>query len=119
MKSDQIIISNIRAHIIIGILPHELTSPQPVTISVTLNTNCLKASQTDNIADAVDYAIIHDAILHHIHQHHYGLIETLAEAIAQLCLTNKAISECTVKVEKPQALASAESVAVLITRCQN
>ena len=117
--TDKIFIRNIKAEILIGINPEERINKQPVFVNVTLNTDCAKAGLSDNIADAVDYSIIHDEIVSHLHNTHYDLIETLAENIVSICLSNKAVKECTVSVDKPDALQYAESVAVEITRKQH
>ena len=117
--SDKIHIRNINVDILIGINPEERINKQSVAINVTLLTDCKKAALSDDIADAVDYSIIHDEIVRHANNTHYDLIETLAENVAKICLSNSAVSECTVCIDKPEALEFAESVAVEITRSQN
>jgi len=114
--SDRIRIKNINVDILIGINPEEKINKQSVIINALLVTDCRKAAGSDDIADAVDYSVIHDRIIEHAYSTHYGLIETLAENVASICLENKAVSECTVSIDKPEALEFAESVSVEITR---
>lgn len=116
---DKIHLRNIKANILIGINPEERVNKQPVHINVTLYTDCSAAAASDNIKDAVDYSVIHDEIVSHLHNTHYDLIETLAEKTAEICLSEKAVKECVVSVDKPEALEYAESVAVEIHRKQN
>ncbi|MCM8538752.1 MAG: dihydroneopterin aldolase [Lentisphaeraceae bacterium] len=119
MNSDKIYLTNINVDILIGINPEERINKQSVVINAVLKTDCKKVAQSDDISDAVDYSIIHDQIVEHANSTHYDLIETLAENVAAICLQNKAVAECTVKVDKPEALEFAESVAIEITRGQN
>lgn len=114
--SDRIYLRNINVDILVGILPHEKVNKQPVIINVELITDCSAAAKSDDIADAVDYSVIHDEIVEHSCSNQYGLIETLAEKIAALCLEHSAVEKCTVSIDKPEALEYAESVAVEITR---
>lgn len=117
--SDKIYLKNINVDILIGINPEERINKQPVVINAVLSTDCKTAALSDDIADAVDYSIIHDQIVEHANSTHYDLIETLAEKIAGICLQNKTVTECTVRIDKPEALEFAESVAVEISRSQN
>ena len=117
--NDKIYIRNIRADILIGINPEERINKQPVVVNATLFTNCSKASDSDDIKDAVDYSVIHDEIVSHLHNTHYDLIETLAVKISEICLSEKAVKECIVCIDKPEALEYADSVAVEVYRTQN
>jgi dihydroneopterin aldolase len=47
---------------------------------------------------------------------HYLLEEALADAVAELCLGQQGVRQVDVRVEKPNALRFARSVAVEITR---
>lgn len=118
MSEDRIYLRDIEADIIVGILPEEQDAPQPLVVNITLFTDCLSAALSDSIEDAVDYSVIHDDVLAHMHSTHYGLIETLAENLATLCLRDKRIHKCIVAVDKPKALKFARSVAVEIARSQ-
>lgn len=117
--SDRIYLTNLKVEILIGINPEEKINKQCVLINAVLKTNCKKAAISDDIADAVDYSIIHDEIVEHANSTHYDLIETLAENVAKICLRPEAVFECTVKVDKPEALEYAESVAIEITRSKS
>ena len=116
MTEDRIIIKNIHADILIGINPEEREFRQPVIINVILKTDCSVPGSTDCIRDAVDYSVIHDEIVNHLNSTHYDLIEGLAAGLADICLKDSRVAECTVAVDKPDALEFAESVSVEITR---
>ena len=114
--TDKIFIRNLQQNILVGINPEERIHKQPVYVNATLDVDCSKACSSDDIQDAVDYSIIHDAIVEHMNNSHYDLIETLAENITKICLRDKRVLSCTVSIDKPQALQHAESVAVEIFR---
>ncbi len=118
MTEDKIYLRNVHADILIGINPEEREVRQPVIVNATLYTDCLSAAQSDNIADAVDYSVLHDEMVNHMHSTHYDLIETLAEKLAELCLRDPRVNWCTLSVDKPEALEYAESVAIEISRSQ-
>ena len=115
---DKIYIRNLRASIIVGILDHEKILKQEVIVNAALSVDCRTAGQSDDIADAVDYSKIHDELLEHMTTTEYGLIETLAEKLAQICLKDKRVKDCLLSIDKPEALKCADSVAVEIFRAQ-
>lgn len=116
--SDKIYLTNINVDILIGINPEEKINRQSVVINAVLKTDCRKPAKSDDIADAVDYSVIHDQIVEHANSTQYDLIETLAEKVAEICLKPVAVTECIIKVAKPEALEYAESVAIEISRSQ-
>lgn len=113
---DKIFIRNLKQNILVGINPEERIHKQPVYVNVTMDVDCAKACKSDSIEDAVDYSVIHDKIVDHLNSSHYDLIETLAESISEICLSDERVISCTVSIDKPQALQHAESVAVEIFR---
>jgi FolB domain-containing protein len=64
----------------------------------------------------VDYKTIKVSILDFVENSSYGLIESLAEGIAQICLNDPRVQSATVTIDKPGALRFARSVAVEVTR---
>ena len=109
---DRIFIRDLTAPIIVGILPHEKLHKQQVIVNVRLSLDCAPAAQTDAIEDAVDYSLIHDRLLEHMKTTQYGLIETLAEKLAAICLEDKRVHDCRLSIDKPEALSHAASVGV-------
>ena len=116
MIEDKIILRNLHADILIGINPEEREVRQPVMVNAVLYIDCAKAAASDMITDAVDYSVIHDNIISHLHSTHYDLIETLAENVVKICFEDPRVQRCTVTIDKPEALEYAESVAIEITR---
>ena len=115
---DRIFIRDLSAAIIVGILPHEKLHKQEVIVNVRLSVDCAPAAKTDAIEDAVDYSLIHDRLIEHMQASQYGLIETLAEKLAAICLEDTRVRDCLLSIDKPEALQHAGSVGVEIYRKQ-
>ena len=66
---DKVIIRQLVVEAILGILPTERVTQQPVHIDITVFTNTRHPAQTKDIADAVDYAALADvagvSLAHH------------------------------------------------------
>lgn len=75
-----------------------------------------RAALEDDFSLAVDYAAAIDRVTALTVQGRFKLVETLAEHIAQLLLTEFPIHRVRVEVEKPDAVAAADSVGVTIER---
>ncbi len=101
---------------IIGIHPSERENPQPVKISFAMATDTRTAAGEDAIEQALDYATAAERVAALARESKFQLVETLAEHIAALLLREFAIHRVRVEVEKPQALATADSVGVSIER---
>lgn len=114
---DKIYIRDLLLRCIIGIYPEEREKKQDVIINVELDCDSfLKAAQSDDIDDAVNYKTITKEIIKLVEKSDYLLIERLAEEISALCLADKRVQLAKVSIDKPGALRFARSVAVEIVR---
>ncbi len=113
---DRILISDLAARCIIGVNEEERREKQDVLINLKLLADLRKACKSDRFEDTVDYRRIKKKILVMVEGSQYYLLEALAEAVAEICLSDPKISYVTVKVEKPSALRFARTVGVEITR---
>ena len=76
------------------------------------------AAREDAIDDALDYARAAERVAALTREGKFQLAETLAEHIAALLLREFPIQRVRVEVEKPEAVAEADSVGVSIERRQ-
>lgn len=113
---DIIEIDNLRLQTQIGFSAHELSNLQDVIISLRLGTNQLQAGETDVPDDAYNYKTVTKAIIRHVEQAQYFLVEKLAEEIARLCIVDHHAPYVEVRVHKPGALRHSDSVGVRIER---
>lgn len=113
---DRIIISDLKSRCIVGINEEERREKQDVTISMSIYADLRKAGRTDCFEDAVDYRAIKKRVLRLVEESKYFLLEALAEAVADACLSSPEVLKVQVRVDKPSALRFARSVGVEIVR---
>lgn len=116
MTLDQIHIRDLRLRCIIGVYETERTERQDIVINLTLAGDFSAAGRSDDIADAVDYKVLKTQVIKLVESSEFRLIETLAERVAEICLSHPKVRRVTVSVDKPGALRFARSVAFEITR---
>ena len=101
---------------LIGVHRHEHEKKQKVRINLDL-----AVTENDTpLSDKLDQVVCYEAIAIKVRaiaaEGHVALVETFAETIAALCLTDPRVLSVRVRVEKLEALADAESVGVEIER---
>jgi FolB domain-containing protein len=113
---DKITIHELAARCIIGLNEDERREKQDVLVTVSLCTDFKAAEQSDRVEDTIDYRALKKKILAQVEKSDFRLIESLAGAVAELCLAEPKANAVRVKIEKPSALRFARSVSVEITR---
>jgi dihydroneopterin aldolase len=113
---DTVFVRSLTVSAILGIRPEERQTPQTVRISFAMAADAAAAARTDDIAQAIDYAAAAERVAALTVAGEFKLVETLAEHIAQLLLSEFPITRVRVEVEKPEAIAAADSVGVSIER---
>lgn len=113
---DRIRICDLLVRCILGINDSERREKQDVLINLAIYTDLRKPGISDCIEDTVDYRALKKRLLVMAENSEYYLEEALAHAVAELCLEQQAVRQVEVRVEKPNALRFAKSVAVEITR---
>lgn len=116
MKLDTVFVRGLVVEAILGIHPSEREIPQPVRISFAMTADVARAAREDRIEHAVDYAKACTLVADLTRNGRFRLAETLAEHIAQLLLREFPVHRVRVEVEKPAAIAAADSVGVSIER---
>ncbi|MBK8173776.1 MAG: dihydroneopterin aldolase [Rhodospirillales bacterium] len=99
----------------IGVHRHEEVQLQRVRINLDLAVREGRDLQ-DDLANVVCYEQIAIAVREATSARHIKLLETLAEEIAALCLTDERVRSVRVRVEKLDILPDAASVGVEIER---
>ncbi|HET8995988.1 MAG TPA: dihydroneopterin aldolase [Acetobacteraceae bacterium] len=107
----------------IGVHPHEHAARQRVRINVDLAVEDDSARGLsrggvgrDELSRVVDYEKVADAIRAIVTSGHVRLVETLAERIAESCLSDERVHLARVRVEKLDIFADATSAGVEIER---
>ena len=84
----------------IGVYAHEKLRPQRVRINVSMRVEPEAEPRNDDIANVLSYDEILGGIKRLVTGEHINLVETLAEAIANLCLAHRRVIEVRVMIEK-------------------
>src|SRR6476659_6363004 len=113
---DTIEIRDLLLRAIVGVNPDERVNRQDVLLNISLETDLGPAARSDDIRDAVNYRTIAKDIIEFVEQSQFLLVESLAEAVAGLCLRDERVGRVRVSIQKPGALRFAKSVGVTIER---
>ncbi|WP_293005564.1 dihydroneopterin aldolase [Nitrosomonas sp.] len=113
---DIIFLHDFKAKTLIGIYPWERIVPQTIQIDLEIALPTSRACQSDNIQDALDYALIIERINEILTKHHFSLLEALAEHIAQTILTEFQSPWVKVSVAKLGIIRGVKKLGVRIER---
>ncbi len=116
MTGDRVAIDDLRVSCIVGIHPWERRSPQEVRITLSMAVDLSPAAASGRLADTIDYAELAEAAAAEARRGRHRLLESLAEALAGLCLRRPGVREARVCVRKPAAIRAAQAAAVEVVR---
>ncbi|HXL72014.1 MAG TPA: 2-amino-4-hydroxy-6-hydroxymethyldihydropteridine diphosphokinase [bacterium] len=115
---DYIVLTGLKISCIIGIFDWERKQKQAVLIDLKIPCDAHKASQKDNISDAMDYKKIAKTTIAFVEKSDFQLVETLGEKLAELLLKTFRLTEIELSVSKPAAIRGSQNVGVKIHRAQ-
>ncbi|WP_314425165.1 dihydroneopterin aldolase [uncultured Microbacterium sp.] len=103
-----------------GVYDHEREDGQDFTIDLTLRMPLREAAASDDVADTVHYGELAEKVAAVVAGEPVNLIETLAERIADVALSDTRVHAVTVTVHKPHApiALTFADVAVTVHRTQ-
>lgn len=116
MPIDQATISikNLRLRTFIGFNPEEREKQQDIIINAQMRYSAQEAINSDNVDQAVNYKDITKAIIAHVENSRFLLLEKLVSDVLNICVEPKAIEYASVTIDKPHALRFADSVSLTI-----
>ena len=112
---DIIFISDLRLDILVGVYDWESRVPQKVQLDLEIGLPGRK-SQTDKLANTIDYAAIVSRIERALAENRFGLLETLAEHIAGIVMTEFKSPWVKVSVTKLAPLKNVKRLGITIER---
>lgn len=118
MNMDIIYLRDLRVETIIGIYDWERSIRQTVTIDLEMGADTRKAAATDHIDDALNYKAVAKRIIEFVEGSSFELIETLAERITDIVLTEFSVPWVRLSLGKPGAIRGARDVGVMIERAR-
>ena len=115
---DIVFLHGIKAECIIGVWDWERRVKQLLTIDLDMATDISRAASTDQLEDTLDYKAVAKRVMNFVADSEYQLVETLAEKIAQLLMSEFDSPWCRVCLNKGGAVRGARHVGVIIERGQ-
>ncbi len=113
---DIVYIRNLEIETVIGIFDWERKVRQVVSIDLEMAADVARAAATDRIEDALDYKAVAKRLIAYTGDSSFGLVETLAERIAEIVREEFGVSWLRLRLGKPGALRGASDVGVIIER---
>ncbi len=115
---DIIFLRELKVETLIGVYEWEKRVPQALQLDLEIGLPSSRAGQSDDLADALDYAEIAAHLQQVLTTRHFGLIEALAEHIARILLDDFKAPWVKVSVAKLNAIRNCRQVGVSIERGQ-
>lgn len=112
---DRLLVKDLLLRGIVGLNDWEREKQQDILINLCLFTDIRAAGSSDKADDILNYRTVTKAVIDHVEESRYFLVERLATEIARICLDLGA-DRVRVRLEKPGALRFASSVGVEIER---
>jgi dihydroneopterin aldolase len=113
---DTIFISDFRLDILVGVYDWETRIPQKVQFDLEIGLPGRQAGRTDKLGDTIDYAAVVHRIEASLAQEHFGLLEKLAEHIAELVMRDFKSPWVKISVTKLGPLRNVKRLGVTIER---
>ena len=119
ISGDLIFLRDLRVQTIVGIWDWERKIRQTVSIDLKMGADIRQAASTDNIADTLNYKLVAKRVQQFVGESEFQLVETLAEKVAGVILSEFELPWVEVSVSKPGAIRGARDVGVIIYRSKD
>ncbi len=113
---DIIYLNDLRIDTVIGIFDWERRIKQTVVFDLEMGADIRKAAATDDIADTLNYKAVAKRLIQFVGESEFQLVETLAEKVAEIILTEFDVPWVRVRLNKQGAVRGARDVGVIIER---
>ncbi|HHB12877.1 MAG TPA: dihydroneopterin aldolase [Chromatiales bacterium] len=113
---DTVYIRDLRVEARIGIWEWEQRIRQQVRIDLEMAADIGRAAASDRIEDALNYRAVAKRVQGFLAEHEFGLVETMAEALARLIMEEFRVPWLRLRVGKPGAVRGSREVGVVIER---
>lgn len=113
---DTIFLNDLRVETVIGIYDWERRIRQTVSINLEIAADIRRAAASDAIEDTLNYKAVAKRLIEFVEGSSFQLVETLAERIAGIVVTEFDVPRVKVTLNKPGAIRGARDVGVCIER---
>ena len=113
---DKIFLTALTTEAVIGIFDWEREVKQAIALDLEMSADIRRAAKSDRIEDTLNYKAVAKRVLAFVQDSRYQLVETLAEEVARLILTEFPVEWVRVTLHKPGAIRHSKDVGVMIER---
>lgn len=113
---DKVFIEGLALEAVIGVYEWERTIRQRLVFDVEMDYDCGPAAHDDDLVKALDYSAVAATIESLVGASSDQLIETLAERVARVLLSEFEIASVRLRLSKPGAVPGARNVGLEIVR---
>jgi len=113
---DIIYLNDLRVDAVIGIYEWERRTRQRVILDIEIGVDIRDAASTDNIENTLNYKAVAKRVIAFASESRFQLVETLAEKIAGVILSEFKVSWCRLRVNKQGAVKGVRDIGVIIER---
>ncbi|MDG6881162.1 Dihydroneopterin aldolase [Phocoenobacter uteri] len=113
---DIIFIKELTVFASVGVYDWEKTIKQRLVFNIEMAWDFEKAAQSDDVANCLNYATVSQAVIKFVESQHFDLVETIAYRLVKLLKVRFNIPWIKIELHKPQAVAQANSVGVIVER---
>ena len=107
-------ITNLRLRTYIGFNPEEQKKQQDIVINADIHYPASRLCLDDSVEAALNYKSITKAIISHVEEGRFLLLEKLVADVLELCSRHEWVSFARVRIDKPHALRFADSVSLTL-----
>jgi dihydroneopterin aldolase len=109
-------ITGLQISTVIGVYDWERLIQQTVVVDLEMSTDNQRAAEDDDLNYTLDYGAIAARVTTFVEASRYQLLESLADAIADLVMNEFGVQQLKLKLGKPGAVKNATDVGVIIQR---
>ena len=113
---DKIFLEGLKVEAVIGIWEWERRVRQTVSLDLEMAVDARKAAASDEIEQALDYKRIAKHLIQVVEASQFKLVETLAETLARIVVTEFDVPWVRLAVSKPGAIEGSRNVGIVVER---
>jgi dihydroneopterin aldolase len=113
---DRIFLKDLRIETLVGVWKWEKQMPQTLSIDLEMAADIKAAAAVDKLDATLNYKAVTNSVRGFVQESRFELIETMAEGIASLIMTEFDVPWVKVVLHKPHAIRGSKDVGIIIER---
>ena len=113
---DTVFVRELRFKTVIGCWDWERQLEQQVSLDLEMAWDTRKAAETEELKYALDYKAVSKRVTEFVKESRFELVETAANAIAEMIIREFAVPWVRVRFSKPRAVTGSAAVGVVVER---